>query len=78
MKRGKTDRVIREEKIRASLVLAAGEFAASLAVRGRGEAYVHDIVAWRLVVSRSVRYLLLRYDAVDFCREKTCGRLDSQ
>lgn len=53
-----------------SLVLAAGELAASLAVCGWGEAYVHYIVAWRLVVSRSVRYLLLRDNTVDFCKRK--------
>lgn len=50
--------------------MAAREFAASLAVRGRREAYVHYIVSWRLVVSRSVGYLLLRYDTVDFCERK--------
>lgn len=50
----------------ASLALAAGEFASSLAVCGWGQTYVHYIVAWRLVMSGSVRYLLLRYNTVDF------------
>lgn len=49
-----------------SLALAAREFASSLAVCGWGEAYVHYIVAWRLIVSGSFRYLLLRYNTVDF------------
>lgn len=51
-----------------SLVLAAGELAAPLAVCGWGEAYVHYIVPRRLIVSRSVRYLLLGDNAVDFCK----------
>lgn len=50
--------------------MATGELAASLAVCGWGEAYVHYIVAWRLIVSRSVRYLLLRDNTVDFCKRK--------
>lgn len=51
-----------------SLALAAGELAASLAVCGWGKAYVHYVVAWRLIMSGSVRYLLLRDDTVDFCK----------
>lgn len=54
----------------ASQALAALEFVAPLPVRGWGDTYVHYIVAWRLIVCRSVRYLLLRHDAVDFCRVK--------
>lgn len=65
--------VKREEETRASQALAAGELAAPLAVRGRGEAYVHYVVAGRLVVCRSVRYLLLRHNAVDFCENVLKG-----
>lgn len=55
------------ECCRASQALAALEFVALLPVSGWGDTNVHYVVAWRLVVCRSVRYLLLRHNAVDFC-----------
>lgn len=39
--------------------LAALQLAAFLAVGGRGDADIHHVVAWRLVMSGSVCYLLL-------------------
>lgn len=64
-------RLRQEKKTGGSLVLAAGEFAASLAVCGWWEAYVHYVVAWRLIMPRSVRYLLLRNNTVDFCKKES-------
>lgn len=52
-----------------SQTLAALQFVALLAVGGGRDADVHHVVAWRLVVCRSVCYLLLRHDAVDFCND---------
>lgn len=52
-----------------SQTLAALQFVAPLAVGGGRDADVHHVVAWRLVVCGSVRDLLLRHDAVDFCNE---------
>lgn len=52
----------------ASQALAALEFVALLPVSGWRDTYVHYIVARRLIVCRSVRYLLLWHNAVDFCR----------
>lgn len=68
--RGKTDRVKQEKKTRGSQALAARELVASLSVHGWGDTYVDYIVAGRIFVSRSVRYLLLRYNAVDFYERK--------
>lgn len=51
-----------------SQALAALEFVALLPVSGWRDTYVHYIVARRLIVCRSVRYLLLWHNAVDFCR----------
>ena len=53
-----------------SQALAALQFVALLPISGWGDTYVHYIVARRLVVCGSVRYLLLRHNAVDFCRGK--------
>lgn len=52
-----------------SQTLAALQFVALLAISGGRDADVHHVVAWRLVVRRSVCYLLLRHDAVDFCND---------
>lgn len=53
----------------ASQALAALKFVALLPVSGRGNTDVHHVVARRLVMCRSVRYLLLWHDAVDFCND---------
>ena len=53
-----------------SQALAALQFVALLPVSGRGDTDIHYIVARRLIVCRSVRYLLLWHNAIDFCREK--------
>ena len=59
-----------QRKIHLSQALTAGELAAPLSIHGRGDAYVHYIVAWRVIICRSVQYLLLRNDTVDFCERK--------
>lgn len=56
-----------------SQTLAALQFVALLAVGGGRDADVHHVVAWRLVVCRSVCYLLLRHNAVDFCNGNNKG-----
>lgn len=52
-----------------SQTLAALQFVPLLAISGGRDADVHNVVAWRLVVCRSVCYLLLRHNAVDFCND---------
>lgn len=58
----------------ASQALAALEFVDLLSISGWRDTYVHYIVAWRLVMRRSVRYLLLWHDAVNFWRWKCKNR----
>lgn len=53
-----------------SQALAALQFVPLLPVSGRRDTDVHYVVARRLIVCRSVRYLLLWHNAVDFCRGK--------
>lgn len=53
-----------------SQALAAREFVALLAVGGGRNTDVHHVVAWRLVMCKSVCHLLLRHDTVDFCAEE--------
>lgn len=60
-------KVNQKKKKGGSQALAAGEFVAPLPIHGWGDTYVYYIVAWRIFVCRSVWYLLLRYDTVDFC-----------
>lgn len=53
-----------------SQALTALKLVALLAVRGRWDADVYYVVTRRVVVRRSVRYLFLRHDAVNFWRKK--------
>lgn len=72
-------RWIWKKRASVSQTLAALEFVALLPISGWWDTNIHYIVAWRLVVCRSVRYLLLWHDTVDFCRgkskEKDCNAL---
>lgn len=56
---------------RRSQILTALEFVGFLSIGGWWDADVDDVVARRLIVRRPVGDLLLRHDAVDFCKEST-------
>lgn len=53
-----------------SQALAALEFVALHPVSGWWDTYVYNIVTRGLIMCRSICYLLLRHNAIDFCRGK--------
>lgn len=61
-----------EEKVReVSQALAAGESVASLPICCWRNTYIHNIIARRILMSRSVWYLLLWHNTVNFCKTET-------